>query len=150
MSDIEKVVTVNRKARYDYEILDEVEAGIILSGQEVKSVRAGNINLSGAYVSFLGGDIVLKNASIAPYAYASDLEGYDPGQDRKLLLKKEQGKKLRAYAEQKGVTVIPLEVRAGRFVKVLLGAGRGRKRYDKRHRIREKEVKRRLHRGQDA
>ena len=144
-----KVVAQNRRARYDYEIVDTVEAGIILSGQEVKSCRQGNINLAGSYVSFLDGKPVLKNAKIAPYKFASGLENYEPAQDRRLLLKSAEVKKLQAAIEEKGVTVVPLEVRSGRFLKILLGVGRGRKRFDKRQKIKEKDIKKKLRRGED-
>lgn len=145
-----KVVTKNRRARFDYDILETIDAGIILTGQEVKSCRRGNVSLSGSYVIIpRSGDVLLKNATIAPYAYASQLEGYDPGRERKLLLKKSESERLQRALEQKGVTVIPLEVRCGRYIKLLLGVGRGRKRYDKRQKIKEKEVKRKLKRGEE-
>jgi len=144
-----KVVARNRRARYDYDILETVEAGVVLTGQEVKSCRLGHINLVGSYVSFLRGKPVLKNAGISPYPFASGLEGYDPGRDRPLLLSKTDIRKLQAAADEKGVTVLPLEVRAGRHVKVLLGLGRGRKKHDKREQIRERDVRRRLREGRD-
>ncbi|MDD5026408.1 MAG: SsrA-binding protein SmpB [Candidatus Peribacteraceae bacterium] len=144
-----KRVADNRRARYDYEILDTVEAGIVLSGPEVKSCRLGHVHLSGAYVSFLLGKPVLKNASVALYAYASGVENYDPGHDRPLLLKESEIRKLTAGTEEKGMTVIPLEVRAGKFIKVLLGLGRGKKRFDKRQKIRARDVERRLKRSGD-
>lgn len=143
-------VAKNRRARFDYDILETIEVGVILTGQEVKSCRRGNVNLSGSYVIIpRSGDVLLKNATIAPYVYASQLEGYDQKRDRKLLLKKSESDRLQRALEQKGVTVIPLEVRCGRFVKLLLGVGHGRKRYDKRQKIKEKEVKRKLKRGEE-
>src|SRR3989339_1308702 len=132
-----KRVADNRRARYDYEILDTVEAGVVLTGPEAKSCRLGHVHLAGAYVSFLSGKPVLKNASIAPYAYASGVENYDPGHDRPLLLKTSEIRKLTSGAEEKGMTVVPLEVRAGKFIKVLLGLGRGKKKFDKRRKIKE-------------
>ena len=108
-----KVVAKNKRALFDYEITEKVEAGIILTGQEVKSARAGNMNLSGAYVSFATGKPVLKNAKIQPYAYASNLGDYDPGQDRLLLLKQKELDKLLGLSQEKGVSVLPLEVRSG-------------------------------------
>jgi len=144
-----KTVTQNRRARYDYEILDTVEAGIILTGQEVKSCRQGNMNLSGSYVSFHEEVPLLKNASIAPYTFAGDLTDYDPGRDRVLLLKKQECDKLGIKLAEKGVSLIPLEVRAGRHIKVVLGLARGRKRLDKRQRIKEREVERKVKKGQE-
>ena len=139
-----KVVAQNRRARFDYEILDTVEAGIVLAGQEVKSCRLGQVSLLGSYVSFVSGIPMIKAMKISKYAYASDLEGYDPGHDRPLLLKKNQIVKLQTSSSEKGMSVIPLEVHAGEFIKVLIGIGRGRKRMDKRQHIKERETSRRI------
>jgi SsrA-binding protein len=144
-----KVVAQNKKARFDFEIIDTLEAGIVLSGQEVKSCRAGHIHLSGSYVSFRGGTPVLKNASIAPYRFATMSGEYDEKQDRELLIKKSELARLTAIEQEKGMAIIPLEVRAGRFIKLLIGIGRGRKKLDKRQRIRDREVERRVRRGDD-
>ncbi len=144
-----KVVAQNRRARFDYEILETVEAGIVLTGQEVKSCRAGHVNLSGAYVSFLGGRPTLKKAKIQKYRYAGDIGAYDPERDRPLLLKKREADRLLGKAQEKGITVLPLEVRASHHIKVLLGLGRGRKKHDKRERIKERDLQRRLKRGEE-
>lgn len=144
-----KKVADNRRARFDYEIIDTVEAGVMLSGQEVKSCRLGQVSLTGSYVSFASSVPVIKAMKISKYAYASGLDGYDPGQDRKLLLSKTQIGKIQAASSEKGMTVIPLEVLAGKFVKVLIGIGRGRKRLDKRQRIKEREVGRRVRQGKE-
>lgn len=139
-----KVVAQNRRAKFDYEITDTVEAGLMLSGQEVKSCRLGQISLAGSYVSFFGGRPLLKQAKISPYKYAGHLPDYDPGHDRELLLKKDQLLKLQSKQEEKGVSLVPLEVRAGKFIKLLIGVGKGRKKLDKRRTIREREVSRRI------
>ena len=144
-----KIVAQNRRARFDYEILDTVEAGIVLTGQEVKSCRLGQVSLLGSYVSFVSGSPILKAMKISPYAYASDLDDYDPGHDRPLLLKKNQIVKLQTSSSEKGMSVVPLEVHAGAFIKVLIGIGRGRKRIDKRQHIKEREVGRRLRSGKE-
>lgn len=144
-----KVVAKNRRARFDYEIVDTLEAGIMLSGQEAKSARMGHINLTGSYVSFLGGRPVLKQSKISPYPFAGPLPDYDPAQDRRLLLKKHEMEKLGSAFAEKGVTIIPLEVHAGKFIKVLLGIGKGRKTIDKRQRIKEREMEKRLKQGKD-
>ena len=144
-----KVVANNRRARFDFEITDTVEAGIILTGPEVKSCRAGHVNLSGAYVSFFGHKPILKQAKISPYAFAKISADYDPGHDRELLLSKTEKARLEAVTAEKGVTIIPLEVRAGKYIKVLLGMGRGRKTIDKRHRIRERDMDRKMRAGRD-
>lgn len=139
-----KVVAKNRKATFDYEVTDTVEAGLLLTGQEVKSCRLGQISLMGSYVSFAGGRPVLKQAKISPYTYAGNMKDYDPGRDRPLLMTKTQVQKLEAAQSEKGISIIPLEVRAGKFIKLLIAVGKGRKRIDKRQRIKEREVGRRL------
>lgn len=106
--------------------------------------------MAGSYVSFLGGVPRIKHLKISPYAFTSGLDGYDPARDRELLLKKSEAAKLQAMADQKGVTVVPLEVKAGRFIKVVLGVGQGRKRIDKRRAIREREVGRQLREGREV
>lgn len=145
-----KTVAKNRRARFDYNIVDTFEAGIQLSGQEVKSCRLGNVNLSGSYVSFLHNKPVLKSATIALYTFASNIESYEPGRDRLLLLHKRELEKIQSALDEKGVAVIPLEVRAGKHIKILLGLGKGQKRIDKRQKIKEKDVKRRLKQGIDG
>jgi SsrA-binding protein len=139
-----KTVAQNRRAKFDYEIVDTVEAGMMLTGQEAKSCRQGHVNLAGAYVSLTSGKPVLKNASISAYEFAGPLPDYDPNRDRPLLLKKTEAAKLESLLAEKGVSLVPLEVRAGRYIKVLLGLGRGRKRVDKRHKIKEREIDRQL------
>ncbi len=142
-----KTVASNRRARYDYDILDTFEAGVILTGQEVKSCRVGNVSLSGSYVSFLGGKPVMKGMKIGKYAYASG--EYDPGRDRTLLLRGSEVARLQSELNEKGVTLIPLEVKAGKYIKIVLGLGKGKKRYDKRQKIKEKDIKRRLKEGRE-
>lgn len=142
-----KTVASNRRAKFDYQILETVLAGIILTGQEVKSCRMGHVDLSGAYVSFHAGEPVIKHLKIMPYKFASQLDGYDPAHDRTLLLKKSELEKLQTMSDQKGVAIIPLEVQAGKFVKVLIGLARGRKTIDKRKVIKERDIERRLRKG---
>lgn len=139
-----KVVAKNRKATFDYEVTDTVEAGLLLTGQEVKSCRLGQISLAGSYVSFVGGRPLLKQAKISPYKYAGNMKDYDPGRDRLLLMTKAQVQKLEAAQSERGISIVPLEVRAGKFIKLLIAVGKGRKRIDKRQKIREREVGRRL------
>ena len=144
-----KIVAKKRRARYDYEITDTVEAGIKLTGQEAKSCRDGSISLAGAYVSLNSGKPILKSANIAKYKFASNIENYNPGRDRILLLKKREAERIESALAEKGVSLIPLEVRAGKYIKVLLGFGKGQKRIDKRKNIKEKDIKRRLKKGED-
>ncbi len=144
-----KPVAQNRRARFDYEILETFEAGIILTGPEVKSCRMGHISLAGSYVSFLYGKPVLKGMSISKYPYASGLVPFGEHRDRELLLKKSELAKLERATEEKGMTLIPLEVRAGKYIKVLIGVCRGRKKMDKRQVIKEREAGRRLREGRE-
>ncbi|OGJ55617.1 SsrA-binding protein [Candidatus Peribacteria bacterium RIFCSPHIGHO2_02_FULL_52_16] len=143
-----KTVAQNRRARFDYEILETVEAGVMLTGQEVKSCRMGHVNLAGAYVTFVHGKPVLKKAKISLYAFATATD-YDPERDRPLLLKKNEVEKLQSQTETKGITVIPLEVHAGKYIKVVLGLGRGRKNYDKRQKIKERSIGKKLRKGEE-
>ena len=145
-----KVVAQNRRAKFDYEIIDTVEAGMMLTGPEVKSCRRGHISLAGAYVSFLGGKPVLKGASISKYAFTGPDVAHDDKRDRELLLKKTEAAKLQRATEEKGMTLIPLEVRAGKYIKIAIGLGRGRKKLDKRQAIKERETGRRLREGREV
>lgn len=140
-----KIVAENRRARHDYDILETAEAGIVLTGPEVKSCRIGRLSIAGAYVSFLKGVPRLKGMTISPYPYAQAADCV-PDRERVLLLKKREAERLWSHAEQKGCAVIPLAVTAGKYVKVLLGVARGRKKYDKRQKIKEKDIRRQIRR----
>lgn len=137
----ERVIASNRRARYDYEILERVEAGIALVGTEVKSLRAGQIQLKDSYAHARGGEMWLVGTHIAPYDQADGFGGHDPERRRKLLLHREEIDKLSSRAEKDSLTLVPLSVyfRNGK-VKVELGLGRGRRRYDKRHAIAERDA----------
>jgi SsrA-binding protein len=138
----DRLVTDNRKARHDYEILDTYEAGIVLTGSEVKSLRAGRANLKDSYARVDRGEVFLMNAHISPYAAASQF-GHEPERNRKLLLHRAEIDKLLGRVQERGLTIIPLKVyfKNGR-AKVLLGVGRGKKAYDKRESIKEREMRR--------
>lgn len=138
-----KVVAANRKARFDYEILETLEAGMVLTGGEAKSCRMGHVDLHGAYVSNAGGGVVLKQMKIMPYKFSSGAD-HIIGRDRALLLSRKQIENLDGMIAQKGIAVVPLEIKAGKFVKVVLGIGRGRKRHDKRAAIKDREVRRQI------
>lgn len=144
-----KLVAQNRRARYDYEILETLEAGMMLTGSEVKSCRKGHINLAGAFVSFLGGKAVLKGAGISKYAFSGPNVVHDEHRDRELLLKKTERAKLERSTAEKGMTLIPLEVRAGKYIKILIGVCRGKKKTDKRLAIKERETGRRIREGKE-
>jgi SsrA-binding protein len=144
-----KIVAQNRRAKFDYDIVDTVEAGIVLTGAEVKSCRLGQVSLAGSYVSFVSGFPVLKQAKISPYAYVGNQPEYEPGRDRKLLLRKSELERLDSSQAEKGVAIIPLEVKAGRHIKVLLGLAKGRKTIDKRQRIKDREMGKRMRMGRE-
>lgn len=145
-----KIVASNRRARFDYEITDTILAGIMLSGQEVKSCRLGHVDMSGSYVSFQKNVPSLKHLKISAYPFASGLESYEPGQDRQLLITKAEAERLQELSDQKGVTIIPLEVQAGKYIKVLIGIAKGKKLLDKRKVIKDRDVERRMRKGEEV
>jgi SsrA-binding protein len=136
----------NRRARHDYEIQETIEAGIMLVGTEVKSLRDHGGHLAEAYVRVIGNELWLVGASIAPYKHGT-IYNHEEKRDRKLLLHRREINRLKAAIQEKGLTLVPLSLylKAGK-IKVSVGLGRGRKDYDKRHAIREKEEKRRMQR----
>ncbi len=144
----QRVVVTNRKARHEYEIVDSYEVGIALKGTEVKSIREGKVSLADAYARFRRGELWLIGMHIAPYKNAA-FEPVDPLRDRKLLLHKRELKKLFRQVEEKGVTLIPLKVYFKRhLVKVEIGLARGKRKYDKRAAIAERDQKRDMERLQ--
>jgi len=140
-----KVLASNRKAFYNYEILDKIETGIVLSGYEVKSARRSNISLVDSVVRFAGGEAFADNMFIAPYEQISThVSDYDPKRKRKLLMHKSEITRLHTRVKEKGLTVIPLEVYVsseGR-IKVLIGLAKGKKIYDKKEAIKRKDIAR--------
>ncbi len=135
----ERTITVNRGATYNYEILERIEAGLVLQSTEIKSVRENHVNLSGGYAFPLNGELWLQNCHIAPYPAAS-WENHEPRRPRKLLLRRGQMRRFCTAALQKGFTIVPLKLYiAGHYAKVELGIGRGRKRHDKRQVLRDRE-----------
>jgi len=136
-----KVVTTNRKAHRDYEVLEAVECGIELKGGEVKSIRAGNINLNDSFARIDSKGVILYNTHISPYAQASYLNE-DPVRPRKLLLHKKQIDKLTGRLLQRGLTLVPLKAYFNDrgFLKIELGLCKGKKLYDKRHDIQRRET----------
>lgn len=141
-----KLITKNKKAYFDYEILDSIEAGVQLSGAEVKSIKLGQISLRDSFVRVEKFEAWLWNANITRYQYSSD-EKYDPFRRRKLLLKRKEIDTLANKTKQAGLTLLPLKIYLTRGkVKVEVGIGRGRKQYDKKNKIKERELDRELHR----
>ena len=140
-------ITRNRRARFDYEILDTFEAGLVLLGPEVKSLRAGKANLQDAYAALRGGEIYLRNAHISPY-FQAGRENPPPRRERKLLLHRREIERLRSQIAERGLTVIPLSLYFQRgLAKVELGVARGRRKGDKRDAIRRREEEREIRRS---
>ncbi len=138
----EKLVTTNRRARHDYTILETYEAGIVLTGTEVKSLRQGNANLSNGYAMVRNGEVWLIGMHISPYEQGS-YSNVDPVRNRKLLLHKKEIRKLLSKTAEKGLTLLPLQVYfKNKVAKVVIGIGRGKKAYDKRHDIAKRDIER--------
>jgi SsrA-binding protein len=133
----------NRKAFHDYSIEDTIEAGLVLLGHEVKSVRGGQATLTGAYVGIRNGEAYLRNAHIGRYKQSSGLEAYDENRERKLLLHGKEIERLIIKTKEKGLTLIPLELYTSRRnIKLKIGLAKGKKQFDKRESIKKKEMKR--------
>ena len=141
-------LSTNRRAAFDYDILETYEAGIELLGHEVKSVRVGRINLAGCFTVIRDGQAFLLNVDIPPYQAKNTPAGYEPTRSRRLLLKKAEIRELVGKTAQKGLTLIPLRVYTkGPNIKVAIGLARRKKKYDKRERIREREDERKIARA---
>ncbi len=143
-----KIVTVNRKARHEYHIVEEIEAGLVLHGTEVKSIRQGRVNLKDAYGRFnKQGELYIYQMHISPYAFAY-YDNHEPERPRKLLLHKSELKRLMGKSREKGYTLIPTKVyfKQGK-AKIVIALARGKREYDKREAIKGREVKRELDRA---
>jgi len=137
----------NRKASFGFEYLEQYEAGIVLSGYEVKAIRASKASLNGAYVIIRGGEAFLVNASISLYQPANMPKNYDPEQPRKLLLNKKQLEVLEQGSEKQGLTIVAIKwYNKGRQIKLSIALARGKKQVDKREKLTEKTNKRDLDR----
>ncbi len=144
----DKTVVNNRKARYEYEIVEQIEAGLVLKGSEVKSLRAGRANLADAYARVIKGEIWVIGMHISPYKEAAD-QNHEPLRDRKLLLHRSEIKKLKRRIEEKGFTLIPLRLYfKSNKAKVEIGVARGKRQYDKKTTIADRDAKRDLEREQ--
>lgn len=138
----------NKKARFEYEILEKYEAGLVLSGQEVKSIRTGNARLQGAFVTVHDNTVYLTNANIPRYKYGYGTEDYDPDQSRKLLLKQKEIDYLRGKSQEKGLTIVPLSIYTkGRRLKIEIAVARGKKLHDKRRTMKERDSVREVRRA---
>ncbi|OGD31010.1 SsrA-binding protein [Candidatus Azambacteria bacterium RIFCSPHIGHO2_01_FULL_44_55] len=142
------VFSENRKAYHDYEILETFEAGLVLTGPEVKSTKGGRMSIAGSYVTFHNGEAYLIGASISPYQPKNQPADYDPARSRKLLLHKEEIASLLGKIQQKGLTLVPIKVyNKGRRIKLEFALARGKKQYDRRADIAKKEAKRKIGRA---
>ena len=140
--------STNKKALFDYEILDTFEAGLVLTGQEVKSIRSGHISMKGSFVTFHKDEPMLTNVHIPKYKFAGILTDYDPEHSRKLLLKKKEINKLRGKSQEKGLTIVPLSIYTkGRRIKVKIAVVKGKKKHDKRRTIKKREQDREMARA---
>lgn len=153
----------NKRANFDYLISDKYEAGLVLTGQEVKSVKAGHISLKESFVTVKGGELYLTNAHITPYKHAGEITNYDPTRPRKLLLKKSEIRRLVGKVRTEGLTLVPIRVYTkkrpasptslgkstsqGGLLKLEFGVGKGKKKFDKREDLAKKDAKRNMQRA---
>lgn len=141
-------LAVNKRAIFDYQLLDKYEAGIVLTGGEVKSAKAGQCSLKGGFVTVKGGELYLTNASIPRYKLAGTEESYDPTRSRKLLLKKAEIKSLIGKMKTQGLTLVPISLYTKkRLIKLEFALARGKKKHDKRQDIAKKEARRNIDRS---
>lgn len=142
-----KVVARNRKARHEYEILEEFEAGLVLKGSEVKSLREGNASFTDSFGRVEGGEVWLYELHIAPYKEAG-LDAPEPKRPRKLLLHKREIERLASKTGQRGLTLVPLDIHFTRgYAKVTLALARGKKLYDKREDLKRRAMRREVDRA---
>jgi len=132
----------NRKARHEYEILEEYKAGIVLVGSEIKSIRDAKTSIAEAYCLLIGGELFIRNMHVDPYEKAQT--PHDVRRDRKLLLTKKELKKISNKMIDKGLAIIPLRLEVDKLIKVQIAIGKGKKLYDKRQTIKDRDVKRDL------
>jgi SsrA-binding protein len=142
----ERIIVTNRKASHDYFILDRYEAGLVLKGTEVKSLREGNANLQDGYAVIRGGELWLVGMHISPFE-KGNINNHDPRRDRKLLMHKKEILRIMQKISEKGLTLVPLKIFFKKnLVKVEVGLARGKKSYDKREAIAKRDAERRMRR----
>lgn len=145
--DRNPAIAQNRKARHDFNILETVEAGIVLRGTEIKSIRRGSINLADGFAGFRGDELFLYNVHISPFKEGNQFN-HDPLRTRKLLLKRKELNRLMGLSQQAGHTLVPLKVYIKNGVaKVLIGLGKGKKQYDKRETLKRQDQQREISRA---
>lgn len=145
-ADAVKTIATNRKARHDYFVEETYEAGLVLTGTEIKSIRAGHVNLRDSFAVVKEGELWLMNTHIAPYDQAT-YANHEPRRSRKLLMHRREINRIAGKLQEKGFTLVPLRLYLkNNLAKVELGLGRGKKQYDKRAALREKETRREIDR----
>jgi len=137
----------NKKASYEYNFIDKYIAGIVLTGSEIKSIRLGKVNLQDAYCTFLNGELFVKELHVSPYVMAKEIT-HEPKRERKLLLNKRELRKLETKNKEKGLTIIPIRIFLNErgLAKLEIALAKGKKLYDKREDIKDKDLKRELDR----
>lgn len=141
-------LATNPKASFDYEILETIEAGVVLEGHEVKAIKTGRASIKGSYVKILNEEPFLIGAIISPYQPANTPKNYDPQRSRKLLLSRREISKLIGLSQSQGLTLVPLKFYNKKgLIKLLVGIARGKKKYDKRDTIKKKDTARAKQRG---
>ena len=141
-------LAVNKRASFDYDISEKYEAGIVLRGFEVKSVKTGHISLKGSFVTVRGEELFLTNANIPLYKHAGAIPNYDPTRPRKLMLHRAEIARLIGKSRTLGLTLVPIQVYTKRgLLKLEFGIGKGRKRFDKRQVLKKREVQRKISRA---
>jgi SsrA-binding protein len=140
-----KEVIENKRARFDYEFLEKFEAGIVLTGQEVKAIKLGRMNLTGSYVLIRNNEVFLINAHISPYQAGNTPENYEPTRARKLLLKKDEIRYLAGKSKERGLTLTPTRVYSKKEkIKLEFAVSRGKKKADKKESIKKRETEREM------
>ena len=147
------ILALNKKARYNYEVLETLEAGLVLLGHEVKAIKAGQINLRGSYISLRPGvkqlpTAYLVGALVSPYKYAGPLPNYQSDRERKLLLKKSEISRLLGKQQEQGLTLLPLKIYTKNgLIKLEIGLAKGKKKYDKREALKRRDIERDVQRS---
>ena len=143
-----KIEIKNKKASFEYEFIERFVAGIVLSGTEIKSIRAGKASLVDSYCYFSGTELYVKNMNVAEYWWGT-YNRHDPRRDRKLLLTRKELRKLARAVQEKGLTIVPVKlfIADNGYAKLQIALARGKKEYDKRNTIKERDVRREMDRG---
>lgn len=138
-------LAVNKKTKFDYDLIDEYEGGLVLSGAEVKSAKKGNVNMKGSFITVQKNELWVKNMHIGKYAPAGKQEDYEPTQDRKILVHRNELKQLIGKHKAEGLTIVPIRVYTkGALVKIAFALARGKKKHEKRDAIKKRDTDREI------